>query len=378
MSDEQQPGMPGTTPPAGDGTRSDPDGPAPPAGDEAGSGSDAAGAPPPSWPAPTSTDRTAPPPPPPPPSPSRGRSTTGGWSGGRIIPLRALRLGEILDSSFRLYRATFLDVTILVLITLGIFQVLVGVAQGRQPNPLTASSTEVAVTSDQVGPLLVAGLLAVVGQLFVYPIVRGAATTIALERDRGGDHSWQSGLRAGLRIAGRLLGVGFLVLLIALAALLVLGVVVVLPVVLLVAADLVFVAAVVGLVGGVVTIVVLTLLLGFTFLAVPVMVVEDAGAVASLRRSFALVRPQWPRVVGIVVLTSILLGIVGGIVGAAGLVFLLFGSVVGTVGNIVVTTLALALTVPFEANVALLLYTDARVRVEGLDVEVLTAELERT
>lgn len=113
------------------------------------------------------------------------------------------------------------------------------------------------------------------------------------------------------------------------------------------------------------------------YLTVPVLLVEDVGPVAAVRRSVALVRQQLLRVVGLVVLTIILLVVVGAVLGVLSFPLLLLGGRVAQVGTALLQIVSYVITVPFEANIALLLYVDARVRAEGLDVAVLTAELDQ-
>lgn len=132
-----------------------------------------------------------------------------------------------------------------------------------------------------------------------------------------------------------------------------------------------------GIASGLATLALALVVTAIIRLAVPVVVVEHVGPWTAVRRSYELVRPQLLRIVGIVVLTALLLGIVGAVLGVLNFVFAIFGGAAGVVGAILVTTVSLVITVPLEANIALLLYVDARVRVEGLDVAVLTAELDR-
>ena len=76
-------------------------------------------------------------------------------------------------------------------------------------------------------------------------------------------------------------------------------------------------------------------------------------------------------------MTALLVGVVSGVLGLLSVPFAFIGGRVAQVATAVVALLAQVVTVPFEANVALLLYVDARVRAEGLDVAVLTAELDQ-
>ncbi|WP_336924027.1 hypothetical protein [Aquipuribacter sp. SD81] len=113
---------------------------------------------------------------------------------------------------------------------------------------------------------------------------------------------------------------------------------------------------------------------------VPVLiVVERLGVVAAVRRSYALVRGAFWKVLGILLLTGLLTSIVSqtlatpfSLVGGVGLVALesrpvLAGIVYGA-SIVLGSTVGLVLAVPFLAAVVALLYVDRRIRLEGLDV----------
>lgn len=321
----------------------------------------------------------APPPAMPPPgsAPPPGRPPGTGWAGGRRIPLRPMRYGEILDASFKLFRLTFTQVTVLVIVTLGLFTLLQVLVQPPQPGLLADPAEFDAFTGRDVVGLVVAGAIALFTQLFVLPLVRGAATGIAVEADRGGDTSWQAGLRTAWQLAGRLIGLSFLLLGLGIALLLVAALLGVGPVVLFVQLDVVGAAVVWGLLTVLVLAVAFLAFTALVYLAVPILLVEQLGAWGAVVRSVELVRPQLLRVVGLVFVTALLVGLVGGVLGIVTVPFTLIGGRVAQVGTAVVSLLAQVVTVPFQANVALLLYVDARVRAEGLDVAVLTAELDQ-
>ena len=115
-------------------------------------------------------------------------------------------------------------------------------------------------------------------------------------------------------------------------------------------------------------------------LAAPAIVLENHGAVAGLRRSFALTRGAafW-RVLGITLLAGLIAALVSSLLG---LPFQLVGIGIAAVagqdtesGQLVVTLvshlsalLSGAITTPFAAAVTGLLYIDRRMRLEALDV----------
>jgi hypothetical protein len=118
-------------------------------------------------------------------------------------------------------------------------------------------------------------------------------------------------------------------------------------------------------------------------LANQVVVLERAGPVRALARSWRLVRGSWWRVLGITLLAGLIVAITGAILQLpfsipAGLITSHAGTplhppllavIIGTVGMIVARTVTGAL----QAGVYVLLYVDLRMRKEGLDIALRTA-----
>ena len=149
-------------------------------------------------------------------------------------------------------------------------------------------------------------------------------------------------------------------------------------------------AAAVALVIGVPAAVVLAAMLFVRLaFAAPALLLEDLGIVAAMRRSWRLVQGSWWRVLGVLLLTSIIaavangllqspFSIVGAVIGAAigsddaaaGVTSaLVVTTVVGNLGGVIASTV----TAPFSAAVTALLYIDLRIRREGLDVALARA-----
>jgi len=111
--------------------------------------------------------------------------------------------------------------------------------------------------------------------------------------------------------------------------------------------------------------------------AIPVVMLERVGPVASLRRSWRLVRRSSWRVLGILLATALIVGIANVIInvpfalagGTGGFAtpqaqVSVVGVIVSAIGQIVATTV----TAPLLAGVAVLLYADLRMRREGMDI----------
>ncbi|TMR27689.1 hypothetical protein ETD85_38400 [Nonomuraea zeae] len=116
-------------------------------------------------------------------------------------------------------------------------------------------------------------------------------------------------------------------------------------------------------------------------------VLEGRGPVDAMRRSWSLVSGDFWRVFGILLLTSLLVGLVAGILSVpftlAGTLFGMFGA--GSAATTIVTAILIAIggtlgamfTYPFEAGVAGLLYADRRMRSEAFDLVLQTAAIEQ-
>ncbi len=126
----------------------------------------------------------------------------------------------------------------------------------------------------------------------------------------------------------------------------------------------------------------LALYFGFWAVAAPALLLENLGVLASLRRSYRLVRGSFWRVLGIGLLTAVIAYIIRQLFSIpfavmGGLASAVQGS--DTFGAFLIqllitdigTVLAGAVLYPFSAGVAALLYLDLRMRREGLDVELM-------
>jgi hypothetical protein len=120
----------------------------------------------------------------------------------------------------------------------------------------------------------------------------------------------------------------------------------------------------------------------FFQLAAPALVLERIGVLAALRRAGRLSRRQWWRLFGILLLTTIVVGVVGQILGIPFALAGGIGSVAlsGTGGGLLLVFSSYlsqivvgAVTTPFTSAVVALQYVDQRIRKEGLDVQLIAA-----
>jgi hypothetical protein len=303
-----------------------------------------------------------------------------------IVALRPLGVQEILDGAIAYIRGNPLAtlgisavvITITQLVQLPISAYLLGpmqaVLQDPTPSPdaalaaigATLAGTALSAFVTFIATTILTGLLIVVlGQA-----VLGRRTSLGA--------AW-----AGAR--GRVPGLLGLSLLTTLALLLVM-VVAFVPGILLIASGTsgggaaIVIGAVIGFCAAV--------FLGVSWsMATPAYVLEGITVMGAYRRSFGLVRPQWWRIFGVLLLGGVITAIVAFVLSLPfSLVSGLFGAPVDTVTGAVTTAGVLAsvvtaigtivagtVTAPLSAGINGLLYIDQRMRREAFDLELLRA-----
>lgn len=323
----------------------------------------------------SSDDTTAgmPPPPPPPGASPPGGAALGGRGRAGIIPLHPLSLGDVIDTAFKLFRATAVPVMLTVAIVYAPLSLIIALGSANMPTGApgdpgdpAAAMNPFAVMSTAEVVLVGVGYLATV---VLGPLVTAAVTWIALQRENGVEVGWQEAYRLAWSRFGRLIGAILLLFLLTIAAIVAVAV----PAFALGAIN-VGLGILVGVVLGIPTILVIAVLY---YYVIPVIVVEDAPAWAAIRRAAGLLRKRFWPVVGTIIVAGILIGIVGAVLSFG---FGLLGFLAGPAAFVfeaLGTTTSSMVTVPLAANVALLIYLDARIRHEGLDIEILTADLAR-
>jgi hypothetical protein len=302
-----------------------------------------------------------------------------------VIPLRRLGMGEILDGAISYIRAN-------PAVTLGLSAVVITIVQLIQVPAVALTARGLTAPVGGLGEDLgLAQLLRTSGNGITAALLGGVLSFIAttvltgmlivvLSRAVLGQRPSFGEVWAATR--SRILGLFGLSLLSALA-ILVLFVVASVPLVVALFAGAPTAVAVLLGVGGLLVALGLTVWLGVSWsLAAPAYILEGVSVVGALRRSFHLVRRQWWRMFGIlllsVVITMLLAMIlqipfsIGGAVltaaiGTGGSLLPMLA--LGAIGTIVATTV----TAPFRAGVVGLLYFDQRIRREGLDLELAQA-----
>jgi hypothetical protein len=351
-----QPPPPGGQPPPPPGGHPPPPGQAPPPGAQ----------PPPGGQPPPPGGQLGPPPggyPPP------GQPPSGGRSSGDALPLRPLTVGDILDGAFRLLRARLGRVALAVVIVLGPLQLLTSfllsrVVPGYGTFPTMDPGTE-AVPFDDEALAAMLGLSGVTGLVtyLAYMVVAGGIVWMVLREDAGQAVSVGEALGGGLGRAWPLIGGTLLVGLTALAAFaVVVGITVALvavawPLAILFALPTGMLVAALAAAAGT--------------LVIPVAMVETHGGAAHAGvRAMSLVRRRLPRMLGVTLLVWLVLAVVTMAVSLVmGVLGLFAGPAAWVVDGLSGAAISV-ITLPVTVFAALLLYVDARVRLEGWDLQL--------
>jgi hypothetical protein len=294
-----------------------------------------------------------------------------------VIPLRPLSLSDIFNGAViyvrRNPKAT-LGLTAAVVIVSQIIGLILQVGPLAALGQLGALRGESNSTAAIIGASATSVVSAII-QALAAIVLSGMLTVIV------GRAVFGSSITIGAawtRIRGRLLPLIGLALLEGVGAVLLVGVVVLIIVAAAAAANGA-VAAVIGIPLGLAVLAAL-IYLGVMLSFAPVAIVlEQLPIVAAIRRSFALVRNDFMRVLGIRLLASVVTWVVAGaiaipfgigsaVVGTDSTTAVLLGTVVATIGSII----GQIITTPFLAGVTVLLYTDRRMRAEAFDLVLRT------
>ncbi len=277
-----------------------------------------------------------------PAGPDRGPGAT-----GPVVALRPLGIGEMLDAAIKVYRTRprqLVLATAVVVAPAILVQTLVQLSAG-DPQALTETdaATGLPTVDARAFFLYLGGAFASVVILLVANSLALAGTTrISVGAYLGDDTDWRESLRFAVRRLWPLLGV--------------------------------LVISSVGLIVGLLLCLAPGIWLqGIWAVAVPALLVEERGAIDSLRRSAQLVRGGFWRVLGAILLGSLLASLLQGVLTApvvglqlAGTSFLVTSILLG-----VVQLVGVALTTPYVAALTAVIYVDLRVRKEAFDLELL-------
>ncbi len=273
--------------------------------------------------------------------------------------LRPLSFGEVLDTSFNLFKRNFKTVTVISAVVMIPLAVLGALATaGLAPTDLEALNDPSASIEDVLAvmlPLYGALGAGLVLQLFGQVLVQAATTRVYAETYHGRQMAIGEGLRAGLRRLPAMLG-------------------------------LTLVSTIGTLVGFVLCIAPGIWLYVAWALGPAALITEEKGAIGALKRSMGLVKGAWWRTAGLLVVVNLLVGVIASVVTLPIQFAGMFGATAnadptaafgGTflAVNTFVSGVVNAFTLPFLAGVVVAIYFDQRVRKEGFDLDRLIADL---
>jgi hypothetical protein len=308
-----------------------------------------------------------------------------------VVPLRPLGLGEVLDgavSVLRRYPRPSLGLAALVALVSTVCNVLLLVTAFE---PLLNVDTaaldrgDTAALQDAIGGAFAGASLSLLLSLVSGAVLTGAITAVVGKAVLGEPMTFGEAWRQVRSRLLPLIGLALLVLVVV-AGTFVLATVAGTATIAVFGAAGAIVGVPLILAGGAAAV---WLYVRFS-LAPCALVLERTGIRASLRRSAVLVRRDWWRVFGILLLTVVIGTFVSEVVqlpfsalgaGGFGAIFDPETDVLGARSLVVSAIgggLAATLVAPFTAGVRALLYVDRRIRAEGLDVSLSAAAASRT
>jgi len=248
------------------------------------------------------------------------------------------KFGDILGETFRIYGRNFLKLLAIVAIV-EVILVVVGIFAG-------IFSLQQPIAGGDIESLIISVVIFLVAVIVAYPLMAGALIHAVSEQYLRQKISIGQAYRFAWRRFGAILGAWILAFL-AVAGIIAICISVV------IFSWVGWICVVVGSVAAI------YLMVGWIFLCQAALL-EGLGPIAALSRSWALVKGNWWRVFGIMLVVSLIAVAIGAILGLI--------PVVGeTIGSILVA--------PIVITSATLLYYDLRVRKEGYSLEALAEEL---
>lgn len=285
-----------------------------------------------------------------------------------MLPLRALTVGDILDQAFRLLRARFGRTALLVLVVAGPLQLVLSLATTRLVGSVGMMAPASPESAELIDEELIYQLLTLVGVTGVISgivnlLLGGALVWLLLRDDEGVEAGIGAALGAAARRAWPLLGGAALLVLLTLAVLALVG---------LASTLLGMVAVPLGVIFALPWLPLLALLFAAALsLLVPTAMVEPhLGPLGTLRRVLWLLRRRPGRIVGVTLLVGLVIALVTfAISGMMSLLVLVAGPAGWIVDGLTGAGLQV-ISIPVTVFTALLLYVDARVRLEGWDLRL--------
>jgi membrane-anchored glycerophosphoryl diester phosphodiesterase (GDPDase) len=271
---------------------------------------------------------TTPPPPPPPPEQPADQ-----------LPSRSL--GEILSAAFDIYRnkaADLILIVAIVVVPLSVIGWLLSHFAFAAPTKtvVIAGHNVKVIEGRSFGIFILAALVAAAISVITTAILQAAILRAAAQATINDPVDVEASYRWGLRRFGSVLLVSIMV-----------GIVVAIGFILLIIPGII--------------------LLVFFSISIPSVVVESRRGREAMRRSWNLVKGHFWHVLGVIVVTAIITGIIQSVLRAIAGHTAILELILGTAGQVLVA--------PFSALVTVLLYLDMRARSEGITASGLRSEL---
>jgi len=294
--------------------------------------------------------------------------------------LRPLTVGEILDASFKVYRRSFVTMAraiLVIAVPVGILTALIRLSITSTSSSLTTISP---TGQEQLNGHVLGRDIGIEALSYVVTFVSIALITAVVYRLVGDVYlghkpTWRGALGEGLR---KLHSVVWITFVNGVFIFLIVFVPIVLIVVVGVAGHSAGLAVLVGFLFGIPAICgVVWYWVGSQF-SVPALMLENYKGTKAIRRGFRLVRHQWWRSFGCLLLISIIVGILTAVVtGILAALLLAFAkSTVATFTvNAVTEIVTTVLFTPVTACTVVVLSIDLRVRKEGYDLHLLAQDL---
>jgi hypothetical protein len=263
-------------------------------------------------------------------------------SSERPLPLRQMGIGELIDAAVKLYRRDWLaliGIAAFVLVPVSFAQFWVTQVMLGSVSPTAPPTDETAVQ------LLVVTLIFLLIQfLIVQPFLVAAVTRAAADAYLGERVSVGRTYRYALSRLLAILWITILTLIVTLLGFILL------------------------IIPGIIAFVRLAL-------TAPVLIVEDVRGTGALRRSWNLTRGSFWRLLGVLILATLIAAVASLIITIPAEVVAVVIGPDGWPVSALGSVLATVLVTPFSTLIVVLFYFDMRIRKEGFDIEVMAREL---
>ena len=280
------------------------------------------------------------------PLPKGGDARTG------PLPLHPMSVGDVLDGSFKLLKANFRTILLVVASIVVPVQLVSAFLLREQVAPgvlnvlrdPTLAQDQSAFTLGDAGMSLLTAVLS----LITAPLIAGAVSRVCAASYLGQQIGPGDALRTTIRRLPALLAASFLVGL--------------------------------AMLGGFILCILPGIALAVMYTVVtPAMMIEEIGPIEGMRRSWRLVKPRFWGVLGIVALAWMISFFLGNLLGGApSTIGTLLGGSFAWLWIAVGAVLSTVVSAPITAIVDTLLYFDGRIRNEGFDLQVMAQDLERS